>query len=108
MFSSRTAVITGTALFGISLFLSTPEAQAATKKHRPGQSRLAASILQVQSPSITPGGGTLTQPMQITLRSSTLGAVIYYTTNGSTPTTSSARYSLPFTLSSAATVKAIA
>ncbi len=45
---------------------------------------------------------------QVTLSTTTAGATIYYTTNGSTPTTSSNVYTGPFEQSSAATIKAIA
>ncbi len=45
---------------------------------------------------------------EVTLATPTAGATIYYTTNGSTPTTSSTQYTGPFEQSTAATIKAIA
>ena len=45
---------------------------------------------------------------QVTLATATAGATIYYTTDGTTPTTSSTLYSGPFEQSSAAPIKAIA
>ena len=47
-------------------------------------------------------------PLNISLKSDTAGAAIYYTLDGSTPTTASLRYVGPFSLSNTATVKAIA
>ena len=46
--------------------------------------------------------------MQITFAPKTAGSSVYYTTDGSTPTTSSARYSSPFTVTSSSQIKAIA
>ena len=45
---------------------------------------------------------------QVTLSTTTAGATIYYTTNGSTPTTSSTQYTGAFEQSEAAMIKAIA
>ena len=45
---------------------------------------------------------------QVTITTGTSGATIYYTTDGSEPTTSSTLYSGPFAQSTAATIKAIA
>lgn len=45
---------------------------------------------------------------KVELRTSTSGANIYYTTNGSTPTTSSTLYTEPFTLSATSNVQAVA
>ncbi|MBP5687088.1 MAG: chitobiase/beta-hexosaminidase C-terminal domain-containing protein, partial [Muribaculaceae bacterium] len=62
----------------------------------------------VAAPSFTPAAGTYYSPIEVTMRTGTAGASIYYTTNGSTPTTSSTLYSEPITISATTTVKAIA
>ena len=59
------------------------------------------------APTITPAAGTYYNPIQVTMSCRTAGAKIYYTTNGSTPTTSSTQYTTPFNLSTNTTVKAI-
>lgn len=58
-------------------------------------------------PSIKPAGGTYYSPIEVTITCGTSGADIYYTTNGNEPSTSSTKYTAPFTLSANATVKAI-
>ena len=61
---------------------------------------------RVQKPTLTAkdvAGGR-----QITMKSSTSGATIYYTLDGSTPTTSDKRYSSPITVTESCTVRAIA
>lgn len=52
--------------------------------------------------------GTYTSTQTVSIADATPGAIIYYTTDGSTPTTGSSLYSGPITVSSSATVKAIA
>ncbi len=73
---------------------------------------------QVATPSINPGSSDSSNPytvyggkQEITINCATSGATIYYTTDGTTPTTSSNQYSEPFDLTSTGgnvTVKAIA
>ena len=62
-------------------------------------------------PSITPASGTYFADVEVSMKCSTSGAKIYYTTNGSDPTTSSTQYTAPFTvpfsLGQQVTVKAI-
>ena len=58
-------------------------------------------------PVIKPTAGTYYDPIQVEITCSTPGAKIYYTTNGSNPSTSSTQYTAPFTLSNNTTVKAI-
>ena len=58
-------------------------------------------------PSFVPAGGTYYNPIEVTIKCGSAGAKIYYTTDGSTPTTSSTEYTAPFTLSTNTTVKAI-
>lgn len=66
-----------------------------------------AQASTVATPTFSPAAGTYTSIQTVTISDSTSGATIYYTTNGSTPTTSSTHYTSPITVSSSETVKAI-
>jgi hypothetical protein len=58
------------------------------------------------TPSISPNGGTFDAPVQITLATSTSGATIRYTVDGTQPTEASPAYSASFTLGESATAMA--
>jgi hypothetical protein len=70
----------------------------------------AAGPAPAATPTMSPPPGTYTSAQSVTLSDSTPGAVIYYTTNGTTPTVSSAQYSpgTPLPISSTTTLQAIA
>src|SRR5215471_12881545 len=59
------------------------------------------------TPTFWPPAGTYS-PVQIVLADATANSNIYYTTDGSTPTTSTSKYTAPLSISAATTVKAIA
>jgi hypothetical protein len=63
---------------------------------------------QVAAPVINPAGETFTGTLSVTITDSTNGATIYYTTDGSTPTTSSTKYTGAITVSTTETISAIA
>jgi glucosylceramidase len=60
------------------------------------------------TPALSPAPGTYTAPQNVTLSDATPGASIYYSTNGSTPTTASTLYSTPIAISASTTLEAIA
>jgi lysophospholipase L1-like esterase len=63
----------------------------------------------VATPTFTPASGTsFSSTLSVTIADSTPSSTIHYTTDGSTPTTSSTIYSGAITLAASATVKAIA
>ena len=66
-----------------------------------------ASATKVATPTFSPAAGTYTSTQMVSISDSTSGATIYYTTNGSTPTTASAIYSSAITVSETETLKAI-
>jgi hypothetical protein len=63
---------------------------------------------QTPAPTFSPGGGSYSAAQNVTISDSVAGAKIYYTTNGNTPTTSSALYSAPVSISATSTLQALA
>lgn len=63
------------------------------------------SFGQLPAPTFTPGPGTYVDPFSVAI-GATAGATVRYTTDGSTPTTSSAVYAGPVPLSQTSTLKA--
>lgn len=59
-------------------------------------------------PTFSPAAGAVVAGTEVTLSTTTAGATIYYTTDGSEPTASSSEYSEAFTITAATTIKAIA
>ena len=67
----------------------------------------ATYTIKCATPTFSVAAGTYTESKSVTL-STTYGTKIYYTTNGSDPTTSSAEYTGAITVSKTTTIKAIA
>jgi len=62
----------------------------------------------VATPSISLASGTYAGTQQVTITDATTGSVIYYTTDGTAPTTSSTLYTGPISIGVSSTVKAMA
>ncbi len=67
-----------------------------------------STLPTVATPTFNPAPGTFNSPQSVTISDSTSGATIYYTTNGTTPTTSSPVYTAPVLISNTTTLEAIA
>jgi hypothetical protein len=60
------------------------------------------------APTYSPASGGYHTVQSVTLHDATVGAVVYYTTDGSTPTTSSNKYTGPITASASTNFQAVA
>lgn len=69
---------------------------------------LPLPTLKAVLPVFSPAAGSFVSVQAVAISSVTAGASIYYTTDGTTPTTSSSLYTGPVTVSSTTTLKAIA
>ena len=63
---------------------------------------------QVATPTFSPTAGAVLTGTPVSISCATSGAIIHYTTDGSTPTASSALYVAPIAITTAMTIKAIA
>lgn len=66
-----------------------------------------AAAIALLPPTFTVAGGTYYAAQTVTLEATT-GATIYYTTDGTTPTTASTEYTAPIAVNATTTIKAIA
>ena len=62
----------------------------------------------VATPTFSPAAGAYTSAQNVTISSATEGATIYYTTDGTEPTTNSTQYNGAISVSSSTTIKAMA
>jgi len=70
---------------------------------------ITPAVSQVATPGFSPAGGTFASAQSVTITTSTSGATIRYTTDGSTPSsTVGTVYSGPVSISATTTLKAIA
>lgn len=72
------------------------------------QATVSFALPAIEAPMFSPAQGTYSQAQSVALSCGTAGATIYYTTDGSTPTTSSSVYSSPIAVAASMTIKAIA
>jgi hypothetical protein len=68
----------------------------------------AGTTATTATPTFSPAPGTYSSPQMVTISDATAGATIYYTTDGTNPTTSSTVFTVPIPVGSTATIKAIA
>ncbi len=74
----------------------------------PAHATFTVNLAPPPAPTIDPPAGTYTAPLDISMSDSVSNAEIYYTLDGTTPTSASAKYSGSLRLYGSKTVKAIA
>jgi hypothetical protein len=72
------------------------------------QTLTVSSLPQAATPTFSPAAGSYGSPQTVTISDTTSGVTLFYTNDGTTPTTSSAVYNAPITVNSTETIKAIA
>src|SRR5206468_3712317 len=90
------------------LTTTTLKAMAAASGMADSSVTSATYTIRVVAPTFNPAGGTFVGSVAVTMSTSTSGATIYYTTDGSTPTTASTPYTGPVPLTTTTTLRAIA
>ena len=68
----------------------------------------ASYTLPVSTPTASPAEGTFTSAQNVILSTTSTGAKIYYTNDGSTPSLSSTLYTSPIAVSASVTIRAVA
>jgi hypothetical protein len=84
------------------------DAARASQQAAQNAQQAARICLPAARPQFSVKAGSFTKRVTVKIREKTRGAVVYYTTDGWTPTTNSLRYTGPLTFTSTTTLQAIA
>ena len=105
----RNSVVQGPYMAGPDGCYICDEKEGATTIPTQSGNVTGATITPVTSipPTISPAGGAISAATTVTLADTGSNHSIYYTTDGSIPTTSSTLYTVPFAVNAGTTVKAI-
>jgi hypothetical protein len=111
--TNGTAPTTGSSVYSGSITVNSTETlEAIAVASGDSQSAVATAAYTINLPTATPtfsiAGGVYASPQTVTISDSTPNATIYYTTNGTAPTTGSTVYGGSITVSSTETLEAIA
>ncbi len=82
--------------------------QTATQQTMDAATSLPVCCYMARKPKFSVKPGTYSSPTKVKITDSTRGAIIYYTTDGWTPTQASQRYEGPVTIDSTTTLQAVA
>ena len=126
-FSNPTSTVTGTWAASSTTTFERPSGADWSNKYfkliynvTAGSSNQYAQLVKVEfyyntggnptcaTPTFSPAAGIYTSAQSVTISSATEGATIYYTTDGTEPTTNSTQYNGAISVSSSTTIKAIA
>jgi len=107
------APTTASSKYTAAIMVSTTETiEAIAVAQGDANSAVASAAYTIETstatPSFTPVTGTYPGAQIVSIKDTTSGAAIYYTTNGTTPTTASTKYTAPIDVSKSETLKAIA
>jgi hypothetical protein len=111
--TNNTTPTTSSTKYSAAVAISTSETlQAIAAAPNYTQSAVASATYtitatQVATPGFSVAAGTYSSPQRVALSETTKGATMYYTLDGTTPTTSSTKYAGSFVVSSSETVEAI-
>jgi hypothetical protein len=111
--STTTSICTvsGSTVTGVAAGTCTIAANQAGNSNYNAATQVTQNITvtaKAATPVLSPAGGTYSSTQSITITDSTPGATIYYTTDGSTPTTSSTKYTGAISVTTTQTITAIA
>jgi sugar lactone lactonase YvrE len=104
---TASASITGVSVAGLGPHLAVTS-YPGDSDYSPSVSAPASLYAPSPTPVFSPAAGSYTTVQEVTLSDAAAGAVFYYTTNGTAPTTNSEKYMGPITVSTAETFQAIA